>query len=159
MRSQSSATRLTNDMVDSDAVFQHAVAAADLTSIIKVLENDSKVDTESESFRRVLELSMKNGEEAVFARLLRYIPDLTLRARSQAVERSRPQLVTQTVWKIIRQLPIVVAEIFLCIFWYYALNSVLLYTVLHSSGWSSGRGVLIRLEGAFCWDSTIPNIV
>ena len=145
MRSQSSATRLTNDMVDNDVVFQHAVAAADLTSIIKVLKNDSRVDTNSESFRRVLDLSMKNGEEAVFARLLSYIPDLTLRTRSQAVERSRRHLVTQAVWKSMRQLSIVVAEIYFCLFCYYALNGVLLYTVLHSSGW-------VREASAWCYD-------
>ena len=60
-------------MMSFDDVFNHALATADLTSIMKVLENDSKVDTQSESFRLVLELSIQNGEEAVFARLLRYI--------------------------------------------------------------------------------------
>jgi len=80
-------------MMNYDIIFQHAVATADLTSILRVLENDSKVDTRSESFKLVLELSIQNREEAVLARLLRYIPNLALRARSQTAEPSRECLI------------------------------------------------------------------
>lgn len=114
-------------MMSFDDVFNHAFATADLTSIMKVLENDSKVDTQSESFRLVLELSIQNGEEAVFARLLRYIPKLTLRTRLQAVKPSRQHLIRQVLWKI-------VTELVFCLFYYYALPTVLLYTVFHFSG-------------------------
>ena len=131
-------------MLNYDTVFQHAVATVDFTGIMNSPENNPKVDTQSESFRLVLELSIKNGEEEVFSRLLRHIPNLTLRARSQAVEHSRQHLILQGLGEIMRQLTTgVVTEAIFTLFCYYALSHVLLYSALHSSG--------IAREGSAWW--------
>ena len=130
------------DKMDADKAFRHALATADLTHITKVLESGPKVNSQSESFGLVLKLVISNGDEAVFARLLRCIPNLKLSSRSPAAIPSRRRRVLQLLWNTIPQLiASIVTEIIFNLFCYRALLLVLSYLGTHYS--DQGGGVIL----------------
>ena len=87
-----------------DVALQHAVATGDFTDLIEVLKKGSRIDIHSESFKQALQLSIQNGDETLFAELLRHIPQLTIRARSNIGELSRQRPVRREFRKAINQL-------------------------------------------------------
>ena len=126
-------------MTDFDAIFNHAVTTADFTNIKGLSRSDLKVNIQSQAFSKVLELSIRNGENAAFAKLLRFIPDLTLKTRSHASKPSKQQPIHEVWWNVVLNLPFrrvgyVITELLLCIGYYYTLSFIIQYIMLHSSG-------------------------
>jgi ankyrin repeat protein len=66
----------------SDKLFRDAIAASDLRSLKTVFEDDLHVNPESEDFSNVVRLSITNGDEETFAKLLTYVTDLRLKTRA-----------------------------------------------------------------------------
>jgi ankyrin repeat protein len=109
--------------MDSDALFRHTIATSDLESLIEALGDGWKVDIESQSFIKVLELSIKNGDEAAFAKLLTYIPELRLKTRLRVADGG----VWLKLWNVTRDcLQLLIFSYAFC----YALH----YMVIHSTG-------------------------
>ena len=69
-----------------DAIFQRAIATSDLKCLVEALEHGLNVDIDSQYFIKVLKLSIKNGDEAAFAKLLIYIPELRLKTWSRKAD-------------------------------------------------------------------------
>jgi ankyrin repeat protein len=121
--------------MNSDALFQHTIATSDLGSLTEALQNGSNVDIESQNFVKVLELSIKNGDEAAFTKLLTYIPELRLKTRLRVADVPKEGGVWLQLWNIFRQFVIsIITDVPLIIIFYSALCYALLYTVIHSTG-------------------------
>jgi hypothetical protein len=119
----------------SDALFQHSIATSDLGSLTEALQDCSDVDIESQNFVKVLELSIKNGDVAAFAKLITYIPELRLKTKLQVADVHKERGVCVQLWNIFLQLVVsIVTEGILIITFIYALCYTLLYMVNHSSG-------------------------
>lgn len=124
----------TRDM-NSDAVFQQAITTSDLESLIEALENGLEVDVDSQNFVEVLELSIKNGDEAAFTKLLTYIQDLRLKTRSRSADVLNERGVWLQLWDIFCRLVIsIVTDGLLIIIFYTALSYALHYIAIHSTG-------------------------
>ena len=121
--------------MNSDALFRHTIATSDLGSLIEALENGLNVDIESQNFIKVLELSIKNGDEAAFAKLLTYIPELRLKTRLRVANVPKKRGVWLRSWNIFCQFVIPIAtDVLLILIFYSAFCYALHYMVIHSTG-------------------------
>jgi ankyrin repeat protein len=131
---ESPSSHILRDM-NSDALFQHTIATSDLGSLTEALQNGSNVDIESQNFVKVLELSIKNGDEAAFTKLLTYIPELRLKTRLRVADVPKEGGVWLQLWNIFRQFVIsIITDVLLIIIFCSALCYALLYMVIHSTG-------------------------
>lgn len=115
--------------MDSDVIFRDAMASCDFESLKTVLQDDSYVDIESQNFVEILRLCITNGDEAAFAKLLLFVPNMRLKSIRVV---NAPQ---QGVWRKIRDhFRQSASEFVQIIFSCYCLSFLVKYSAVHSTG-------------------------
>ncbi|KAF7532049.1 hypothetical protein G7054_g8311 [Neopestalotiopsis clavispora] len=111
--------------MNSDEIFRDAFATSDLGSLKTIFDDGLHVNTESQNFSNVVRLSITNGDEAAFAKLLTYIPDLRLKSKVRSANEPIDQ-VRPAAWYILHRIAVAIISdwVVLCLpMVYSAINS------------------------------------
>jgi ankyrin repeat protein len=106
-----------------ESVFNQPTATEDLARIVEAHATVTDVDDQSEAFASALELAIRNGDEFVFARLLKQIPKLVLNKRCPPLESTRASPLSFKLWRIAKQIVVgIITDAFFRVAYYYTLS-------------------------------------